>query len=150
MPKATQLSLNLSAEISELYARLRQAAGDVLATAIKIGEKLTEADGVAGFDFETLDIPEKQQANFRRLYERRDELTEQLFFDLLSVPEVRQIAERQMGPEIKWTQWTGPINSLTQWVRKREAEMPVTEWPPYAREALRDRLTPLVELYQAL
>ena len=146
----TQLYLNLTSEISELYASFTGSALAMCSAAISIGEKLNEADTCPGFDFAALPFAESKQKVFRNIYARRDELTEQMILDLIALPEVRERPPLISGPAIRWAEWTKPLGTLLGWVRKSEAEVPVGQWPKIHRDALRDRLKPIVELYERL
>lgn len=145
-----QLALPLTEEISRLHAQVIAGAEAVFAAAITIGEKLTEADETPGFDFEALPFDGRQAQRYRNVYARREELTQGVMLDILSLPMARSDAEKIAGPAIKWAEWTKPLGTLCQWVRKRAEEMPVDQWPPYARDGLKAQLKPLVELYDRL
>ena len=149
MPE-TQLYLSLTNEIGELYAGFTRSALSMCQAAIAIGEKLGEADHCPGFDFAALPFAEDKQKIFRNIYARRDELTEQMILDLIALPEVRERPALISGPAIRWAEWTKPLGTLLGWVRKSEAEVPVDQWPKIHRDALRDRLKPIVELYKRL
>ena len=146
----TQLAFSLAEEICELHDRITQATQDVFADAIALGGKLNEADDCPGFDFGALPFDERQCTRYRNVYARRDELSQAVMAEILSLPAPREKPDAVKGPELKWAKFTGPINTLNQWVRKRRAEMPVSDWPPIYRKMLRDRLKPLVELYEEI
>lgn len=146
-----QLEFDLTTEISELYASFKGEAISLLATGIKIGEKLNEADNCPGFDFGKLPFGDSDAKVFRNLYARRDEISEQLFMDMMLLPTVRPRNPLLSGPAVRWGEFLQPINSLSQWVRKRLEEFPnVSDWPEMHRSHLRDRLKPIVELYEKL
>lgn len=146
----TQLAFHFAEEIGQLWARIAQATQDVFATAIQIGEKLNQADNIPGFDFSALPFDDAQAKRFRNVYARRDELDQQTMFEILSLPAPRDKSGGFAGPELKWTKWAGPVTTLTQWTRKRLAEMPVEQWPPDQRTLLRGALKPLIEIYEQL
>lgn len=149
MPE-TQLALDLTEEIIQLWARVAATTQAVFSDAIQIGEKLNQADDTPGFDFAALPFDDAQAKRFRNVYARRDELNEQLMLEILSLPAPRDKSGGFAGPELKWTKWTGPVTTLTQWTRKRLAEMPVEQWPPDQRTLLRGALRPLIEIYEQL
>ena len=70
--------------------------------------------------------------------------------EILSLPTLREKPAAIIGPEIKWLKWANPLSTLCQWVRKREAELPVEEWPPLQRQLLKAQLGRVVELYERL
>ena len=118
--------------------------------AISIGQKLIEADSAPGFDFDALPFDERQAQRYRTIYDRREELSQSLMLEILSLPALREKTAAIAGPEIKWVKWANPLNTLCQWVRKREAEMPVEQWPDLQRQLLKAQLRTVVELYDRL
>jgi len=122
----------------------------ILDDSILLGQKLIEADFTPGFDFDALPFDERQAHRYRTIYHRRGELHHQLMFEMLCLPEVRAKLAAIAGPEIKWVKWANPLNTLCQWVRKREAEMPVEQWPDLQKHLLKAQLRTVVELYDRL
>lgn len=151
MPE-TQLSLNLTDEIRQLHQKAFETLLDAVAIAVKIGEKLIEADNVPGFDFSALPFDAAQGKRYRNAYNRRHEIEQhpELMLELLSLPEVRKRMEAIAGPHVVWAEFLKPISTLKQWVRKRLGESAIDDWPPIYKNALRDQLKPLVELYEQL
>ena len=150
-----QITLSLHDEIRERWERIHSEAANVVSWAVEIGALVKLGREQTGDAFgewcKDLPFPERQAERFERIYDRREELEQiELFNDALLLLDKQPSNQGPRSPELQWAKYSAPLNSFIVWAQRRKDEAPVSEWPPFYRRAVADKLKPVLALYQEL